>query len=273
MSKNALVLFLAFAFNSAACYPQTESSPVSTAASITTPIAAAENNIARILSDRSWFSFSAIDVSGKIIREMDTHRLGSISLVFDDRFLLIEGGCSTFIAPYRLQGNRLTLGELARTSLECSDQKRTKIDRLIEKMMHGSFQYTLADHPQLYESKELRPKNTDGTTYRFMAHERLDHNERYEEVFIELDVNVAPCGGPEAERCLQVRELLQHDDGRLSPKGTWQSLNYAIKGYRHVPYQSAILLVQKVTPESQEIHGPEFLYYLDMIVERKPLKD
>lgn len=273
--KRIVLLTLSVAL-AAACSRAPETPPVaepaSTPSAATTPAATAVD--ATMLGAYHWKLDQAVDAKGQRIEALFARADKPVQLDFREKRIGVANTCNRMGGGYTLEGDRLTVADLASTLMACSDQKLMALDQEVGKRLQGAQTVALAggDTPTL----TLTGAGGDVLTFRGEPTAQTRYGGEGETAFFEVAPETKPCSHPliPGKQCLQVREVHYDDKGlKTGTPGEWQPLYQDIEGFEHVAGTRNVVRVKRYAIKNPPADAPSTAYVLDMVVESELVKD
>ena len=255
----------------AGCPEQGADQPSPTLATAATPASAAmpvasDANVE--LGRYHWRLQDATGASGQRIDALFVRADQPLQLDFADGRIAVANACNRMGGGYTLDGESLTVANLASTMMACADPKLMALDGEIGKRLQGASKLSLLAG----DTPTLTLATASGDKLVFAGEPTADT--RYggpgERMFLEVAAHTHPCPHPliPNKQCLQVREVKYDGQGlRLAAPGAFENLYEGIDGYTHEDGVRNVLRVNRYTIENPPADGSHYAYVLDMVVE------
>lgn len=229
-------------------------------------------DIANTIADSDWVVFIAESPERERIAPFQ--RQGTqFALRFADGYLQVEGACSRFLAPYRIDADHLQVGGFLWPEQACSDDAKGS-DRLLASSLGGRHRIGFGPDPRW---RDLRLMHLDAGNRGTLTMYRGTRRSVAAPVagYIEIAPALVRCRTPDAhglprqtgdQACMRIRGLAWNAEGWLVPSTDWAPWPGHIDGYRHREGQAQVLRVLRHTIEAPEIHGPTRFETMDMVM-------
>lgn len=221
------------------------------------------------LDGYTWNLDTAVDAAGKPIALLQRDGKYGLKLSFNGDKLGVTGGCNIIGGGFKLDGDRLVVGELQTTLRACMDQRLMHMDSAIGDQIAGSNRYAIegqAPTPRLL----LTTASGARLTLSGVATAATRYGSPGTTMFLEVDSQLRDCPHPlmPNHKCLWVRERKYDANGVVvQPQGEWQFLYQDIEGYTHEAGIRNVVRVKKFDIKNPPADASSVAYVLDMVVE------
>ncbi len=215
-----------------------------------------------------WRLQDATGASGQRIDALFVRADQPLQLDFADGRIAVANACNRMGGGYTLDGESLTVANLASTMMACADPKLMALDGEIGKRLQGASKLSLlaGDTPTL----TLATASGDKLVFAGEPTAETRYGGPGERMFLEVAAHTHPCPHPliPNKQCLQVREVKYDGQGlRLAAPGAFENLYEGIDGYTHEDGVRNVLRVNRYTIENPPADASRYAYVLDMVVE------
>lgn len=219
------------------------------------------------LAANHWLLSSASTADNNAIDVLFPNEEKPLQLDFLDERISISGGCNQHNGSYSLNGQTLSIGQLASTQRACA-QELMDADQAIAGQLARPLQV------QALDSGQLLLVSADGASLSFRAEPtaRTRFGGEGETVFLEVAPQTKPCDHPlmADAQCLQTRQILYSEAGlKQGEPGEFAHFHGEIEGYEHRPGVRNVLRVKRYTIANPPADGSSLAYVLDMVVENE----
>lgn len=272
--KRLALLTLSVAL-AAACSRAPEAPPTAEPAATPAATTPATTTVdAAMLGAYHWKLDQAVDAKGQRIEALFARADKPVQLDFRDNRIGVANTCNRMGGGYTLEGERLTVADLASTLMACADPKLMALDQEVGKRLQGPQTAALAggETPTL----TLTGAGGDVLTFRGEATAETRYGGAGETAFFEVAPETKPCSHPliPDKQCLQVREVHYDAQGlKTGTPGEWQPLYQDIEGFEHVAGTRNVVRVKRHAIKNPPADAPSTAYVLDMVVESELVKD
>ena len=217
-----------------------------------------------------WRLAEATDAQGQRIDALFVRADQPLTLDFQDGRLGVSNACNRIGGNYRIDGDKLEVGDLVMTEMAC-EPALNALDAAIAERLKGTLTAALQRAPE-----KLTLTTAGGDTLRFDGEPTAET--RYggpgEQAFLEVAAETKPCSHPliPNKQCLQVREIRYDDKGMKSTGGEWQNFYEDIEGYTHEAGIRNVLRVKRFKRNPVPADASDTAYVLDMVVESESVK-
>lgn len=258
------VLLLATACATACSAPPTTPAPAPSPNG--TP--ATGTSLAAQLSARHWHLHDARTAAGQAITALKDKPGAPLQLDFGDGRINVRGGCNAMGRAYRIERDRIEVGDFQSTLMACADRRLMDADAEAGKRLHGPLAVAI-------EGERLRLTNAGGDVLSFTGEATAEtrFGGSGERVFLEVAAQTQPCSHPliPDKTCLHVRELHYDANGlKVGTPGGFQHFYDSIEGYTHQPGVRSVLRVKRFERASPPADASRYAWVLDMVVEQDP---
>lgn len=217
----------------------------------------------------TWNLDSAVDAAGKPIALLQREGKYGLKLSFVGDTLGVSGGCNHVGAGFKLDGDRLQVGDFRTTLMACQDPRLMQMDTAIGEQLKGEVAYAIEGAPP---NPRLVLTTASGAKLGLSGEPTAQtrYGSAGATVFLEVDSQLRPCPHPlmPDHRCLWVRERTYDDNGvALEPSDQWHFLYQDIEGYQHEAGIRNVVRVKKFDIKNPPADAPSVAYVLDMVVE------
>lgn len=213
-----------------------------------------------------WRLAEATDAQGKRIDALFVRADRPLTLDFQDGRLGVSNACNRIGGSYRIDGDKLEVGDLVMTEMAC-EPALNALDAAIAERLKGTLTAALQRAPE-----KLTLTTAGGDTLRFDGEPTAET--RYggpgERAFLEVAAQTKPCSHPliPDKQCLQVREVFYDDKGlKTGTPGEFANFYGEIEGYTHEPGVRNVLRVKRFKRDPAPADASDTVYVLDMVVE------
>lgn len=184
---------------------------------------------------------------------------------FADGRLSVSNACNRIGGGYTIEGNALSVGNLAQTQMACADAALMQSDAAIgERLQAGGTLRFDGD-----DALVLVTPAGDLLRFSGVPTPETRYGGPGERVFLEVAAQRVPCHHamiPDYQ-CLHVREITYGDNGVKMSEGEWQFFYQDIEGYTHEPGIRNVLRLNRYRIANPPADGSSIAYVLDMVVE------
>lgn len=217
----------------------------------------------------TWNLDSAVDAAGKPIALLQREGKYGLKLSFVGDNLGVSGGCNHVGAGFKLDGDRLHVGDFRTTLMACQDARLMQMDSAIAEQLKGDVAYAVEGQPP-----NPRLLLTTAAGAKLVLSGEPTAETRYGSAgtteFLEVDSQLRECPHPlmPNHKCLWVRERKYDDNGvALKTADEWHFLYQDIEGYQHEAGIRNVVRVKKFDVKNPPADAPSVAYVLDMVVE------
>jgi len=270
--KRILLLSLPVAMMVACSNPSNATkTDVTTTDSTAAAAAPAASVDATQLGANHWVLDNAVDASGKRIDGLFVRADKPVTLDFKDGRVGASNTCNHIGGGYTLEGDALTVGNLASTQRACGEPGVMELDGLVSERLQGKLTVRTLDASSLV----LATAKGDVLTFRAEPTAETRYGGAGEQVFMEVDAQTKPCPHPlmKDATCLQVREVKYDDKGlEQGTRGAYENFYDNIEGYNHEPGVRNVLRLKRFQIKNPPADGSSQAYVLDMVVASELVK-
>lgn len=228
----------------------------------------------KTLSGYHWNLQAAVDRDGRRIDALFARPQRPLQLDFRDGRLGISNACNRIGGDYRIENDRLRLGQMMQTLMGCTDPALSGLDEAIRSRMQGAPRLNVETRS---EAPRLRLTTDGGDVLDFagVPTAQTRYGSTGETVFLEVDAQTQPCAHPliRDKRCLQVRERRYDANGLAAgAPGEWRLLYQDIEGYAHEAGVRNVLRVKRYTVRNPPADAPGQAYVLDAVIESEVVR-
>jgi heat shock protein HslJ len=217
----------------------------------------------------TWNLDSAVDAAGKPIALLQREGKYGLKLSFVGDNLGVSGGCNHVGAGFKLDGDRLDIGDFRTTLMACQDQRLMQMDTAISEQLKGKASYAIEGEPP---SPRLLLTTASGAKLTLSGEPTAEtrYGSAGTTMFLEVDSQLRKCSHPliPNHQCLWVRERTYDANGvALKPSDEWHFLYQDIEGYQHEAGIRNVVRVKKFDVKNPPADASSVAYVLDMVVE------
>lgn len=217
----------------------------------------------------TWNLDSAVDAAGKPIALLQREGKYGLKLSFVGDNLGVSGGCNHVGAGFKLDGDRLQIGDFRTTLMACQDQRLMQMDTAISEQLKGDVAYAVEGAPP---NPRLLLTTASGAKLSLSGEPTAEtrYGSAGTTMFLEVDSQLRKCSHPLIPnyQCLWVRERSYDDNGvALKPSDEWHFLYQSIEGYQHEAGIRNVVRVKKFDVKNPPADASSVAYVLDMVVE------
>ncbi|MFZ2288603.1 MAG: META and DUF4377 domain-containing protein [Halopseudomonas yangmingensis] len=215
-----------------------------------------------------WQLQQALQADGSPIADLSGVPEQPLQLNFEEQRLGITGSCNLIGGDYRIEQQRLQVGQLMQTMMYCDNQALMQRESAIRDYLGQSLQLQLQENG---EQRQLQLTNAAGQ--RLLLQGTPSAETRYgstpEIVFLEVSQDLKDCQHPlmPEHRCLKVRDLHYDEQGLQRNAGEWRLMYESIEGFEHQAGIRTVLRLKRFTRAQPPADASRFAWVLDMVVE------
>lgn len=237
-----------------------QSSDLNTAKDVVTQVVQ-QQNADKILSTYTW-STSTANAPKPLVLNFSSQ--GQLS---------ISTSCNSLGGDWKIEGNKLHVGDLMSTLMACPDasmQQERIAGRIFENhQVDFNLDMKNVSQPTLTLTDAKGQKHTFTGTLTPEA----QYQSQGETIFLEISPETKQCTGVAPQTCLQVKEIKYADNGlKTQVDKDWTLFYDKIQGFEHSADERQVIRVKRYELKNPAADQSKYAYVHDMTIEREAIQ-
>lgn len=226
---------------------------------------------AQTLGAYHWQFRQALDAKNAASSDWAVPNHPALQIDFSHDRLAVSQLCNSMSAPYRIDGEQITVSRPMGTLMACINPALMALESRVGGHLPTLQRWAVQAPTQSSAAPQLTLHFSDGG--RWLLDGTPTDETRYgaavETQFMEIAAERVACSHPLMPdfKCLKVRTLTYNEQGIKQTTGPWENFYSDIQGYTHEAGMRNVLRLKRYTRQNPPADTSKFIYVLDMVVE------